>query len=335
MRDVARAAGVSPMTVSNVLSGYAHVRPETRDRVKKAVTDLDYRLNVAARDLRQGRSGIIAVAVSDVTGSYESMLAGFLSRQIWDAGFEPVIELTQARRAGELGAVRHSLGRRYDGLILHSSFLKESDLERVRSGNPPVVVLSEREYDEPLDQVLIANEDAARAATAHLIEGGAQRPGMVGGRRVPTDHQDVISSRQAGFDRALAEHGLVNPTENTKWTIYGLSGGREATLDLLDDYPDLDALFCATDGVALGALRALHERGRRVPDDVQVIGFDGIEMGQYAVPSLTTVLPDYQALVGTAVSLLVDRLSGTRPADQFRRERVGFRILQRESTGRG
>jgi DNA-binding LacI/PurR family transcriptional regulator len=127
----------------------------------------------------------------------------------------------------------------------------------------------------------------------------------------------------------------VNPTENTKWTIYGLSGGREATLDLLDDYPDLDALFCATDGVALGALRALHERGRRVPDDVQVIGFDGIEMGQYAVPSLTTVLPDYQALVGTAVSLLVDRLSGTRPADQFRRERVGFRILQRESTGRG
>jgi len=104
MRDVARRAGVSPMTVSNVVNGHENVRPETRARVLAAITELGYRMNTAARGLRRGRSGIIAIAVSTVASPYEGMISAALAEQVARAGYDPVIELTGHRRAGELDA---------------------------------------------------------------------------------------------------------------------------------------------------------------------------------------------------------------------------------------
>jgi len=333
MRDVARRAGVSPMTVSNVVNGHENVRPETRARVLAAITELGYRMNTAARGLRRGRSGIIAIAVSTVASPYEGMISAALAEQVARAGYDPVIELTGHRRAGELDAITHSLLRDHDGLILHSAHLDEHDLPLLR-GRHPVVVLSEREYDEGFDQVLLSNVDGARAATTHLLDAGCTRPGMIGGRSTPQGHEDVLSVRAQGYRRALEDRALPLVPSAVLPAPYTFAGGAAAAHELLEEHPRTDGIFCATDVLAVGALRALHERGLRVPEDVKVIGFDGLDLGRYSTPSLSSVVPDHAALARVPVELLLTRLRGERRAEDHRREVIAFRLEERESTRR-
>ncbi|MGY5765132.1 LacI family DNA-binding transcriptional regulator [Brachybacterium sp. DNPG3] len=332
MRDVAREAGVSTMTVSNVLNDRPHVRPETRDRVMTAVAALGYRLNTAARELRQGRSGIIALAVPDVSPFFESLLASLVAERVERAGYGFVLEVTSHRREGELDAIARSLQRSYDGLLIHSSHLTEADLERVR-GQQAVVVLSEREYDIDFDQVMLENEEGGRLAGAHLAEVGCRRPAMLGGRDGDYPHVDLLSTRTRGFRRALAEHDLPDEPGTVLQAPFSLEGGRTGTHALLDARPDTDGIFCVTDVLALGALRALHERGLSVPEQVKLVGFDGLEIGRYCSPSLSSIAPDHAGMVDSALDMLLARLRGERAPDEFRRRTIGLTLDRRESTG--
>ena len=180
MIDVARAAGVSAMTVSNVVNGRPNVRDETRRRVLEAVDRLGYRMNVAAQSLRSGRTGVIGLAVPQIDHAYFGQLGSLLTERFRREGMRVVVEQTGASREGELDALYFSKMRMYDGLVLSAVGLGQSDVDLLGLGFP-IVVIGERISQRQVDHVGMANVDGALAATRHLLERGCTRIVALGG----------------------------------------------------------------------------------------------------------------------------------------------------------
>ncbi|MFI0422244.1 LacI family DNA-binding transcriptional regulator [Spongiactinospora sp. 9N601] len=329
LKDVARLAGVSVKTVSNVVNGYVHVAPATRARVQRAVAELNYRPNPSARSLRGGRSGIIALAVPDLRIPYFAELAGLVVAAAEERSLTVLIDQTGGERERELRVASGLRTHLIDGLILSPLALGPEDLA-ARSDDTPMVLLGERVRPGSADHVAVDNVAAAREATAHLIGLGRRRVAAIGARHDAagqTARLRLLGHRQALTEAGLPVHAdLVAPVDE-----YLRADGARAMARLLDSPEPPDAVFCGNDLLALGALRTLYERGVDVPGRVAVAGFDDIEDGRYGTPSLTTVAPDKRRIAGEAVGLLAARLDGaaTGPA---REVQVGHRLVPREST---
>ena len=289
MHDVARLAGVSIKTVSNVVNGYPHIRETTRARVLAAIDELDYQLNVAARNLRTGRTGIIALAVPELGLPYFAELADSVIEAADVQGLTVLIEQTGSRRERELEVLSGARRHLTDGLIFSPLALGPGD-EDLLQVDFPVVVLGERLFPGSVDHVTMQNVEAARAATEHLIALGRRRIAVVGVH--PGEVVGSAGLRLAGYQEALEAAGI--PVDERLLGEAGLwhrATGAEAMARLLDDGAEPDAVFALNDAMALGALHELQVRGLRVPQDVAVIGFDAIDEGSYSNPSLTTVDP--------------------------------------------
>lgn len=327
--DVARLAGVSTKTVSNVVNGYVHVSPQMRARVSEAVSELGYVPNSTARKLRTGRTGILALALPDLSVPYFAELARHVTTAAEERGFTILIDQTEGLAARErriAGGLRDHV---IDGLIFSPLALGVEEIAEA-SGDTPMVLIGEREHPADTDHVAIDNVAAAALATRHLLDLGRRRVAAVGG---PVDgRRGTGALRLTGYQTALAEGDvdadprLVVPTHH-----FHRDEGARAMTQLLD-LPDLpDAVFCFNDLMALGAMFVLRRRRLRVPADIAVVGFDDIEESQYAYPPLTTVSPDKQEVARTAVELLVSRLTGTPmngPTEVF----VDHCLVVREST---
>ena len=329
LKDVAHLAGVSVKTVSNVVNAYPHVRPSTRAKVQDALDELGYRPNLSARNLRSGRTGVVALAVPALDVPYFSELASLVVRAAMAQDWTVLVEETGGDRQREREAVAGLRGQLIDGVLLSPLALRESDLGQ-HAGGPPVVLLGERLGSGPADHVAIDNEAAARELTEHLLATGRRRIGVIGSQRPPHGHTARL--RIKGYRAALLAAGLpydpalVVPAE--EWRLpYGAAGAHR--LVALAEPPD--AIFCLNDLLALGALRALAETGRSVPDDVALAGFDDIEESRYCVPSLTTVAPDKHAIAQLAVDRLASRLQQDGPA-ATEEIVVGYELRVREST---
>lgn len=331
MQDVARHAGVSVMTVSNVVNEHPHVRDSTRQRVLASIAELGYHVNTTARNLRQGRSGVIALAVPEIDRPYFGLLASLLIERSAARGYELVVEQTAARRDRELDAISRSRLRNYDGLILSAVELHDDDAVLLR-GDFPTVLLGERGFTAPLDHVVMANEEGAALAAEHLVGQGCRTVAMLGGYRSDSGAVDVSTSRVRGFEEALADRGIVLDDRLVRSTPFTLEGGRSAMADLLAVFPDVDGVFCSTDLVAIGAVRALADAGRRVPDDVKVVGFDDVPLASFLTPSLTSISPDHAAMADAVVTMLVDRIEGRRTDDDYRTVVGPVHLVAREST---
>ena len=337
MRDVAERAGVSPRTVSNVVNGVPHVAAATRARVEQALRELDFRPNAAARSLRRGRSGLVALVVPEVDSPYFGEVAALLSTAAEQRGWTLLIEQTGGDPERERRLLDGARAQLVDGVVFSPWALGARDLARRRDGTP-LVLLGERGPEAAVDHVVVDNVAAAAEATAHLLSLGRRRIAAVGARsRVA---EDTARLRLEGHRRALAGAGVAaDPGLELAVDALHRADGAAAARRLLESGARVDALFCATDQLALGALRVLLEHGVRVPDDVAVVGFDDVEDGRYATPSLTTVAPDKRALVDAAVRCLAERLDGALQARGGpgqappRTVVVGHRLLVRESSG--
>ncbi|MCU1528058.1 MAG: transcriptional regulator, LacI family protein [Frondihabitans sp.] len=330
IQDVAKAAGVSPMTVSNVINSRPHVRESTRDKVVKAMTDLDYRINVAARNLRAGRTATIGLAVPEVDRPYWGQLAARIIIAAEKHDLQVAIEQTGASRQNEIEALTMSRNRMYDGLILSTVGLGPGDLDKLRT-DYPIVILGERIFEGPVDHVSMANVAGGREATRHLLEQGCRRIALFD--RHIVDEIDVSSLRFDGYRQALDEAGIaLDPDLSCFIEALTMAAGRTAVHELVDAEVTFDGIVCVTDTVGLGVLRGLADRGIRVPDEVKVIGFDNVLEGEFFSPSLSTIDPDQDAIAEKAVELLVNRIAnGTSfPAVEFVSP---HRVIARESTG--
>lgn len=308
LSDVAREAGVSPMTVSNVVNGRPGVRDETRRRVLEAVERLGYRPNTVARRLRGGRSGALGLLVPGLDSAYYAHLAGRLSQLAEPHGYHVVTERTGATREGELAALAPERLAAYDGVVLSPVALDVDDLRAARLARP-CVLLGERPLPGEYPHVMMDNVGGGMLAVRHLLEAGARRIALVGGRR-EVAFTDMASLRSVGYRRAHTDAGLpVDEALIVGARQFSMRGGYEAVMQLHADGVDFDAAFALTDDAAMGVLRALADLGRSVPDDVQVVGFDNDDEAEFMIPRLTTVEPGNDAMAGAIVRLLLDQLS--------------------------
>ena len=337
IQDVARAAGVSPMTVSNVMNERGRVGPETRAKVLDAIDALGYRVNVAARNLRQGRTGTIGLALPELDRAYSSQLAARIVRAGMRQGLRVVVEETGARKENELDAIALSRVRLYDGLILSAVDIDTADLERMGASSP-VVLLGEKVSAPRVDHVGVPNVEGARAMLEHLAATGRRRIAVLGasvGFRENPDAAavDAGALRIRGAREALQSAGSdLDPDLVIEVPEWSTRAGWEATTTFLQRGQRIDAIFALIDSLAFGALRALADAGVSVPHDVAVAGFDDVEEARFSIPSLTTVSPDHRQIAETAVRFLVERMTLGEDAGPPRDVTCDFDLVVREST---
>lgn len=333
MDDVARLAGVSNKTVSNVLHSHPNVRDETRLRVQRAIDELGYRPNLSARGLRSGRTGVIELSVPELRQSYFAELADEVIRAAASHGFGVLVEQTGGDRQREMDVVARRGPFQTDGLLFAPERLGPQD-KSLLSGAYPCVVLGERIFGGPTDHVTMDNTPAAKAAVQHLLDTGCRRIAVLGAHPDGRVEPRAADLRIAGYRQALEEAGLPHDPDLLRvaapWFQWN---GAEAARELLGSGVTFDGLFCLSDGLALGALRELAAAGIRVPDDVAVIGFDNIDESRFSVPSLTTVDAGRAEIARTAVDLLVEQITSKGPPLPPRTVNAPFRIVARESTG--
>lgn len=329
LRDVALDAGVSVRTVSNVVSGFPNVATTTRDHVQASVRKLGYRPNLIARNLRQGRTGLIGLALPELNVPYFSDLAQSIMHFARANDLTVVVEQTYGDPALEHDLLSHGgRGMLFDGLIFSPLTLTSAEVAEI-AGSMPVVLLGEREATHRFDHVAIDNIAAARVATDHLIGLGHKRIAAIGYQ--PDEKLRTSALRARGYETALASAGMpLDPDLTIVTERFHRADGAAAARRLLALPDPPDAVFCFNDLLALGALREALETGRKVPRDLAIVGFDDIEDGRYATPSLSTVRPRKDQIARLAVEMLVARLDGdpSRP-----REHVAeFDLAIREST---
>lgn len=329
LKDVAALAGVSVRTVSNVVNNAPAVAPATRERVLRAIDDLKYRPNLAARNLRQGRTGLIGLAVPEVRSPYFGEIAELLIGAAQDRGWTVLIDRTDGTADRERRLLEGSERHTVDGMIMSPWSLSPSELGR-HSAAMPLVVLGEQETGGTADHVAIDNVSAAREATAHLASLGRRRIAAVGLQ--PQLSNGTAEQRAQGYRKALAAAGLpVRESLTRSVATLHREEGHRATRDLLNSDEVPDAVFCFSDELALGSLRAAHESGLRVPEDLALVGFDDIEDGRWSSPSLTTVSPDKEQIAERALQCLADRVYGRLGHLPARRVTIPHRLVLRES----
>lgn len=328
MNDVAELAGVSTMTVSNVINDRVKVSPEARERVLAAIRESGYQINAAARSLRSGRSGVIGLAVPQVANAYFGMFAALVIEEAQRHGYHVAVEQTGAVAVGEAAAVAQSRRLQLDGLIL-SLADAEADALPLTDQSPPIVVLGEQDPAGRFDHVTVANETGTAAATAHLLDQGCERVAVVTGGNL--DRLTMITRRYNGYRTALEERG-IRPDPRLRFIVDALSreGARSTGRRIADSGLGVDGVVALNDMVAMGVIRGLHDRGVSVPRDVRVIGFDDLPEAEVYIPSLSTVAPDHRWKAAKAVELILSRIED--PAIPPREFTAPCEVVRREST---
>jgi LacI family transcriptional regulator, repressor for deo operon, udp, cdd, tsx, nupC, and nupG len=334
LQDVAERAGVSIKTVSNVVNGKGTITATTRARVEEAIAELQYRPNIAARHLRRGHSGMIAVALPELTQPYFAEIASALVRAAKDRQLTVLLNQTDGLADSERAISDGIDMPLMDGLIMSPLVVTAEDL-RHRLDSTPLVLLGEHVGENsPFPHVAIDNRAAAHDATTHLVTTGRRRIAAIGAKDTTVPNAtpaETAELRLDGYRSALAAAGmpylpeLVAPVAD-----FHRADGAAAMHRLLDLAEPPDAVFCFNDLLGLGALRALRDRGLTAPDDVAVIGIDDIEEGRFSTPSLSTVAPDKRALAETAIDLLLDLRSGAITEPRF--AVAPHALVAREST---
>ncbi|GAA3193440.1 LacI family DNA-binding transcriptional regulator [Actinocorallia longicatena] len=327
LKDVAALAGVSVKTVSNVVNGYAFVKPENRRRVEAALEATGYRPNLSARNLRRGKTGFIALVLPELSIPYFGELAGLVITAARRYDWNVLIEQTQGTRDRERTALTALGPHMIDGAILSPQALAAEDFTGFDRGIP-LVMVGEHAVNVPIDHVAIDNVLAARTAVRHLTSLGCRRIAAIG----TNPGRGTAALRLEGYRTALREAGMTESPELIVPALeYHRQDGALAMRHLLDLPEPPDAVFCFNDLLAIGALRAAAERGLRVPEDVAIAGFDDAEESAYSIPSLTTIAPDKLAIARTAVDLIHRRVSEDDPFP-VQDVQIPFALEIREST---
>lgn len=328
MNDVARAAGVSLKTVSNVINNYEFIRPATKQRVLAAIEELGYETNLTARSLRSGKTSMLGLVLSDLSVPYYAELASDIMKAAWARGYRVLVEQSGNAADHEKSALQGQFRSLTDGLLFIPLSLDAEQIIQA-AGKKPLVLLGEFVQDPRLDMVLIQNHEAAAAVTAHLLAGGRRRIAVLGAH--DGDATGSNGLRLNGYKAALAAAGVEYDPALVIDCEWRRDGGADAIARLLDSGVGFDAVFGLNDVVALGALHELLVRGKRVPDDIALAGFDDIDEARFASPSLTTVEPGRAEIAERAVELLINRIEGKGSPDKVEQTEVAFSLRVRQS----
>jgi LacI family transcriptional regulator, galactose operon repressor len=323
IRDVAARAGVSVATVSKVVNDRYGVAPDTADRVRAVIEESGYQASLVAQSLRNRRTNVIGVLVSDLEPFSAELLKG-AANAIRGSGFELVVYSAGGRAEDQPGWEQRYLSR-LSGTLIDGALLVTPTVIDVHYG-APIVAVDQHTGPTDLPTVDADNLRGGELATRHLLELGHRRIGLLGGR------SDLESARQreAGYRRALADAGVPADDGLIVKADYDPERSAETTRQLLSGPVPPTALFAANDVTAIAAMEVARDLGLRVPEDLSVVGFDNVPESALCTPPLTTVEQPIQEMGSHAITMLIDLIEGRAPERSHRR--MSTRLVVRDST---
>lgn len=299
--DVARLASVSPAVVSYVINGGPRpVSAKTKARVVRAIAALDYRPNETARALARGKSHQVGLVMTDVTNPFYAELAAAIDRELYLQGMT-LVTASSTHRPGESQLTTlEALRERNVAAVIVAAPLDPADLAFARSHGLPLIALDQISPSNELSAAIVDYRSATIEGVRHLIQHGRRRIGFIGNLRSG-------DPRHPAWREALDEAGLpAGPSVDCDWSP---DAGYDAGLRLAGQRrkpQDLDALFIASDGLAIGCVAGLRARGLKIPEDIAIVSFDGTRLAPFIGPGLTTMSQPIDRIASDAVGLLLD-----------------------------
>jgi LacI family transcriptional regulator len=293
------------MTVSRVVNDKGEISSATRQRVLDVIQRLNYRPSSIARGLATQRTGTLGLVVPDISNPFFSDVARGAEHKAYAEGYNVFLCNTEEDPQRELAVLQSLEEKRVDGVVLCSSRLDFNELHVALANHPSVVLVNLQLDEDHIGTVLLDDETGGLIATQHLLQSGHQAVGFLAGP--PTSQSGC--QRAKGYRAALSAARLPHKSDWVRHCSPMVAGGQKATHELLSLHPELTALFCYNDLVAVGALQACADLGRQVPGDLAVVGFDDIPLAALVTPPLTTCrVPRYE-LGLRSMRLLLDHIN--------------------------
>ncbi|GAB1484185.1 LacI family DNA-binding transcriptional regulator [Treponema sp.] len=324
IKEIAGKAGVSISTVSRILNGTKAVSPELMERVIRIIEEDGYVPNHAARSMVLRRTSTVGLVIPKISWWFQISAFIGMSSIFEKQGYQVLVVPIDASVSSEILYINLLKKKEIDGIVLMHETSNPEVIEFLSGSGLPIVLCT---IDmQGLDFPVVGIDDymAARDAVQYLISLGHRNIGMIRGSDFT-----VGDRRTAAFKDALASRGIVPSPQSIVTGNYTMESGRTLIHSLLQKNPSLSAVFCASDEMAIGVLRGASELGRRVPEDLSVLGFDGIESGRYSIPSLTTIEQPLTTIGEKAAELLIAHMRSLPIAE--RRITVPHSLVIRES----
>ncbi|NMN02430.1 LacI family DNA-binding transcriptional regulator [Bifidobacterium panos] len=350
IKDVAREAEVSIKTVSNVLNNCGSMRPATRQRVEEAMKRLGYTLNVSARAMKTGGTRLIGLGIFDFSQPFAPYLADIIIDYARQREYGVIINTYGSAGQGIPTIVNDTYRLGADGWLFFTDRPLGSEGAVLEQPYPVVLAGDYLSYGKS-DLVTMSNVAAVSDTTGHLLDAGLRRIALLGaphdcGENLPLSLKDMDEStkrailtasegtqhlRMQGYVKAFERRGLQVDWSTVIFApFWNQSGGVRAARELLDSGAQPEAIICLNDAMAFGAMHELQRRGLRVPEDVQVVGFDNVPEGEFSTPALTTIDPHVEDYARHAVDMLIERIEGYD--GPTRTYTTDFELVERAST---
>jgi LacI family transcriptional regulator len=310
IHDVARLAGVSPITVSRVINNSGYISQETRARVKAAIIELGYAPNIIARSLRSKRTNTLALVLTDITNPFFTAIARGVEDTASDAGFTVIYCNTDESVEEETKNLQLLLQKQVDGILLVPARSISRSIELIKEQGTPVVILDRRVPNLDADVVRCDSVEGAYKLIKLLIDQGHRRIAVLSGPQgVSTADDRVEGYQKAMVEAEILDNGLVF------YGNYTLASGYEMAKRVLSLSPQATALFAANNFIAVGALKALRDSGLTVPGDISLVAFDDLPPTWIVDPFLTVAAQPPYEMGCKATQLLLNRIRGEAPSE--------------------
>ena len=332
IKDIARIAGVGVSTVSRALNNHPDINPETREKIMKVVEEYDFIPNTSARNLKITESKTIAVLVKGMTNPFFVKMIGVMEEQIHEKHYSMELRHVDEDIDGVEVALELVKEKKLCGIIFLGGLATENPERLKLLGVPFVLSTVCEENTEEMDYSSVSVDDVIETYNMinFLIEKGHRKIAIMG---APECDETIGKLRMQGYLKALKDN-KIKVDNSLIWhadedaDTYSMENGYSVMKKKLSENLDFTAVFAISDTMAIGALRALHEAGKRVPEDVSVAGFDGITMGRYCIPSLTTVVQPFSKMAKKTTDILFDVI---RHGSDHRKVIMEAKIEERES----
>lgn len=325
LHDVAKIAGVSKSTVSRVINNEYGVKQSTKEKVQKAIEECGYVVNQVAKDLKSQKTNLIGVIVPTLASNATSQGVDGMSYIFDKKGKHLLLANSQHQHDKEIDYIRLFNQKRVEGIILYATHLNNELVSVINQSHVPVVLVGQDGSLFDIPSILHDDVRVGFSAGQRLIKAGCKKIGFIG---VSSDDISVDTMRYQGLAQQLVKSGLGEPIFHSRGA-FSIESGYQQMQKLLLENKLLDGIFCATDRIAIGAIKAIEESGKKVGKEIKILGVGNDELGMVSVPSLSTFHYAFDSAGETAASVLLDLIDGKQQL--MSKVILNFKVIERQS----
>jgi LacI family transcriptional regulator len=331
MKDIAKKAGVSKATVSRVINKTKPVSKAVREKVEKVINEYNYKPSSVARSLAKSETKVIGLIIPDISNTFYSVLVEGISHTAHSKGYNVFLCNTFRDHDLEIEFLYLLEEKEVDAIILTTFHTTKEQKEFIRNFHKPVVTVNREFIGKGLPKVPnidIDNFQAAYDAVSYLVNTGHKKIGII---RAEQQDQTCIDRLNA-YKQVLVDHNMPVDESYIVGYDFHFESGYEGMMEILENEEQPDAMFCISDELATGAIRAIKDYGLRVPEDISVIGFDDIPLAKRFIPSISTVRQPIFEMGKVATDTIIKMIKGTFKKEAIEDTILSYELITREST---